>query len=91
MVHGIKELKDVIEAVDATAVAIQKAKADGSIDWMDLPKLGGPALAWKDAIVGFEQIPAEIKDLDAEELKEVLASSLMAIKHLGEVLLSTGE
>lgn len=87
MTEGTKELMDVIAAVEKTAEAVRAAKADGTINWLDLPKLGQPVVAWKDALVGFGKIKDEIRDLDHEELPQVLTAAIAAIQKLGEALL----
>lgn len=83
----VKEIMEVIAAVRKTAAAVKAAKADGTIDWRDLPKLGAPVMAWKDALNGFEKIKEELKDLDEQELPMVVGEAMDAIRELGEALL----
>lgn len=69
---GIKETKEVIAAVLAIKKAIEDAKKDGKIDFLQdyvyfLPAL--PALF--DAINGADKVPAELTDIDFEEAGEL--------------------
>mgnify|MGYP001607184090 CR=1 FL=1 len=64
---GIKETPEAIALIGKTADAIIAAKADGSIDWKDLVKLGPVIVAMKAAVDGGNLIPEELKDLDAAE------------------------
>jgi hypothetical protein len=65
--HGIKETMEAVKLVEKVADAIAAAKADGSIDWKDLSKLGPVVVAMKDAVAGGQLLQAELKDLDAGE------------------------
>jgi hypothetical protein len=76
---GVKDLTDVIDLALAAVNVVQSAKKDGHIGVEDLGlvlqliPLAGPALD------GVGQIPAELKDLSAEEAAQVVA-------HLGAKL-----
>lgn len=86
-----KELDELLKACDMSADAIAAAKSDGTIDWRDLPKLGPPLLAWKDAVIGAENIPTEMKQLSRVELIEKLTQALQVFQKLGAALLTATE
>jgi hypothetical protein len=65
--HGIKETMEAVQLIEKVAEAIAAAKADGSIDWKDLGKLGPVVVAMKDAVAGGQMLQAELKDLNAGE------------------------
>lgn len=95
---GIKETKDVINAVLAIRDAIANAKDDGSISILQdyvyfLPAL--PSLF--QAINGADQVPAELTDIDfteATELRDMLndAGTSEELQKIfeGIVLIGTG-
>lgn len=69
----VKESKEVIALVIATANAINDARADGKIDYKDtalilpiIPKIGP-------AIDNIGEVPAELADLDPTEAAELVA------------------
>lgn len=79
---GIKETQEAITLISKMADAIAAAKADGSIDWKDLAKLGPVVVAMKAAVDGGNLIPAELKDLDAAETDVVWGSLWTAVGKL---------
>lgn len=73
MAVGIEKTKEVILAVkDAVEVAM-KASEDGKIDWRDL-KLAPALVADVRVLVSSaSEVKEELKDLDADELRELLS------------------
>mgnify|MGYP001163365085 CR=1 FL=1 len=72
---GIKETKEVIAAVVLLKDAVVKIAADGKIGFDDaaaVVELAGHAKELTDAVEGFNQVGAELKNLDASEAKELL-------------------
>lgn len=78
---GNKETKDVLALGFAFAKAYKAAKADGQVNSMDLPLLVSAFPALGPALEGIDQVPAELKDLDLEEVGDILAFSAA---HLSE-------
>lgn len=72
-VVGVKELKEAVDLALGVVKAAGAVTADGKVDLADigalieLSPLVGPGIA------GADQIPAELKDLSAEEAAEVSA------------------
>jgi hypothetical protein len=66
--YGIDKLKAVLAFPISLAMAYDLAKADGSVDYKDLPLLMGPSMK---AIPAFQAATGDafpqLKDLDAEE------------------------
>lgn len=67
----IKACKSVLSLVLISIDAVEKAKADGKINLLDLPKLAPVIGALKDAIGAAKLVPEELKDLDATEISEL--------------------
>lgn len=86
--EGITESKEVIEVVNQLGVFIKKAKADGEINWWDLPSAGPLLLAINRAVQGAEKIPSEIKDLTPEESSELITNALNAVYALVQAFVS---
>ncbi len=79
---GIKETLEVVALVDKSADMIIAAKADGSIDWKDLAKLGPVIAALKAAVDGGNLLVVELKDLDAAETEALFAATTAAVTKL---------
>ncbi|MBX3017984.1 MAG: hypothetical protein KF767_08850 [Bdellovibrionaceae bacterium] len=72
---GIKELKELLEGLALLGVAGKKIMADGKVNLADLPVVIGlvqDASVLTAAVQGTNEIPAEVKDLSAEEAQELL-------------------
>lgn len=67
--YGIKELSDVVLLVCSFVFALSRAEHKGRTFWKDAIKYIGTVKRIPDAVKGFSEIPNEIKDLDAEEIK----------------------
>lgn len=80
--HGIKETLDVVILFKDAAEAIRKAKADGEINWKDIPKIAGLIVSVKNAIQGSDQIKAEMGELSKEEAEELGAALVAAATDL---------
>lgn len=73
---GIKETLECFNAIDAAADAVVGACADGRLNMLDIPKLLAPMKAAKAALDGKEVIPSELKDVDENELAELVTRGL---------------
>lgn len=85
---GIKETREVLKLLEDLADAIEKAKSDGSIDWFDLPKLGGVVSSAKKAMDGSHLIDDELRDLDADEIKVLINDAVSAATAITKAFLS---
>lgn len=85
---GIKETEDLIKLIKVTGEVIQAAKADGSIDWKDLTKLGPEISAIKEAVVGGPSIPAELAELDSAEINTLFTELVDAVSTLVSAVVS---
>lgn len=79
---GIKETLEAIDLVKKVGDAITAAKADGSIDWKDLTKLGPVLAQMRTAVVDGKLIPEELKDLDETEIGELVNKLSEAVQTL---------
>lgn len=71
----IKETKELFAGLGLVAKEVKGALADGKIDLSDLShvlNLGKEHQVLVEAIQGANEVPAELKDLDKEELLEIL-------------------
>lgn len=83
---GIKETQEVIAFVKILSETIEDAKAGGSIDIFDIVKairLISPLTA---AVNDSDKIDDELKDLDRDEIQQLLASMQEAITALVRAL-----
>lgn len=78
----IKETLELFDLGDSLAKALKESKADGQIDWKDLPKWAPVLLAAKKAAEGGPAIAVECKDLDAEEVQKLLSRALDTVTAL---------
>lgn len=69
--YGIDALKKVVDFGGEVCAAYESAKADGKVDWKDLPAAFGPgkALIMLAPVIG--SIPKEFGDLDEAEKGEL--------------------
>lgn len=77
-----KETGEVITMLDDLANAIVAAKADGHVDWMDLPKFAPVVLDARAAVEGGDLIPAEIKSMTGEQAQALAEKAIMAAMKL---------
>lgn len=68
---GIKETLDLLNMLDEFLTTYEKAKADGKLDLDDLQYATGAIVAAVEAIKGAENIPTELKELDALEATQI--------------------
>jgi hypothetical protein len=81
-VQGVKEIKELIAALEVVGVAAKKISADGKINALDIPHAIEALMKVQvvvDGIAGLDQIPAEIKDLSAPEAQEILQALIDAV------------
>lgn len=85
-----QQTHEAIAAIKAVADAIKAAKADGEVDWWDLPKALPAMVALKLAVEGATEIPGEIM-LASHTPKELAALVTELVQNalaLGEALLA---
>lgn len=85
---GIKETQDLIKLVQVSADVLKAAKADGSIDYKDLTKLGPMIGALKAAVDGAKLVSEELKELSPEETTELLIETVAAVKSIVDAVIS---
>lgn len=74
-VKSIKETKELFAGLGLVAKEVKGALADGKLDLSDLKfvlDLGKEHQVLVDAVQGVGEVPAELKDLDKEELLEII-------------------
>lgn len=76
---GIEETTDVVKFGISLTNAIVKAKEDGKINLLDLALLVSPLTKLFPAISGIDKVPAEIADINDEELNVLI---LLAMNEL---------
>lgn len=77
----IKESMEILVAVELSFDAIVAAAADGKIKIGDVRHLIAPVKATIAAVRGREKVGAELKDVDAAELEELIAKGeVLAVK-----------
>ena len=80
--EGIKESLELVAMVKELAKALEASKADGKIDWKDLPKFAPVVMAASKAASGGHLIPLEVKDLTAEEGQLLVGELIDAVTRL---------
>ncbi len=60
MAADVTQTKEALAVLGALAVAIKEAKADGVVNWVDLPKLAPLIVAVRVAVDQGSKIPAEV-------------------------------
>lgn len=80
---GIKETEEVAKLVVEVVKGIQAARKDGKWDASDIAHLLPVFAVLGPALENFKDVGTEIKDLDAEEIKDLAAVLLTGIV-LGE-------
>lgn len=90
--YSVKETIDVINFMLPVASALQAAKAnDGKIDYKDLALLAPTLPAAFPAISGADAIPAELSEMDAEDIEQVKQAILAKMPILGAKWLTVAE
>lgn len=72
MEKGIKETKEMVDAIISLVVAVDKSLVDGKFGYEDIPLLMEPALKLSEAFAGSGEIKHEIKDIDEAEKAELV-------------------
>lgn len=80
-VTGIKESKELRDFVVKIVKGGLAARADGKLDSSDLQHVLPALMAFPAAVEGISGVPAELRDLDLAEFKELVAIDLS--KELG--------
>jgi hypothetical protein len=70
---GIKETKELVKFMLGLGNSLDKALDDKKISVMDVPLFMGVFMDMAPAFDGIAKVPAEIKDLSAEEMAELSA------------------
>jgi len=72
----VKETLELLDGLKVLAVTGGDIFADGKINLADLPKLKTLATNYgtlKEAVVGIQDVDDELKDLDSEEIAQIIA------------------
>lgn len=72
---GIKETKELFKGLASVAKTAKDVAADGKVDFSDLKhvvKLAENSASIVEAVKDIKEVPAEVKDLDKEELLELI-------------------
>jgi len=67
----IKELKEVLDAVDTVTMTVLDSVKDG-FQFTDISTLLPVFQKVKDALDGIKNVSEEVKDLDTKEIKEII-------------------
>jgi uncharacterized NAD-dependent epimerase/dehydratase family protein len=70
--QGIQETKDLLKFVVSLGMAVDKIKADGKVDITDIQFLMSPLTQAGKAFEGVKHVKSQLKDLSAEEAKELV-------------------
>ena len=86
---GIKETRELLVAIKDFAVLAGKVMEDGKVGLDDLshvlaelPKIGKTIEAFK----GLDQLPAEFKDLDGQEIQVLIDEVLAIVNEVKKVI-----
>jgi len=75
----MKETLEMLALVDELAKSIKAAKADGVINWMDIPKFAPLIASARLAIEGSDKIDDEFRSAAPEEMTAVAERSLQSV------------
>ena len=81
---NLKETMELLNVLECVAQCYVAAKADGAINWLDLPKLRPVLHAMGEAFDGLEKVEAEVRDLDMAELLAI-AGKLQEIAKIAKL------
>lgn len=84
---GIKEITELLAAVEVLGVAVKKIAKDGKVDLTDavvLVELGAKLPVLVAAVEGVKEIPAEAKDIQAEEALALVGELYAIAKKIQE-------
>lgn len=85
-----KESKEVVAFISGLASAIADAKGDGIVDWTDARFAVPLANLATDAVKGSDGIIAELKDINGEEMDELVKGMVGAITALVYAVMQKG-
>lgn len=68
---GIKESKELVKFIIELIKAIDLSMQDGEFSWKDGVNFISTLLSVSEGLTGIEKVPAEIKDLQKEEIHEL--------------------
>lgn len=68
---GIDETKHLINFIISLGIAVERALADGKIRFDDMAHFMGAFMSAGEAFKDIKKMPAELKDLDNEELEHL--------------------
>lgn len=85
----IKETMELLESLETLAVAGAKIAKDGKLSPSDLTVIYNllmEASKISDGFKGLNQLPVEVKDLDAQEIESIISKTFVIINSVKEVL-----
>lgn len=81
--ENVKEIKELIVALEVIGVFAKKVAADKKVNLEDLPYLIDLAKQMETVLAGVEgldKLPEEVKDIDESEAMELLGQVLKTVK-----------
>jgi len=82
----IQDIIDVIDLFDTIASDVLAAKADGSINLLDLPKFIDVFPAMQKAVDGADKIAGEIKGASADEIKLLVQRLISSVEGIASAV-----
>lgn len=88
MATDVTALKDLIDFLQSVAVDVKAAKADGVVDWRDLPKFVDLLPKAYSASKVLSAVPSELANVlhDPDEMKDLLAQTVTAVVELTQAM-----
>lgn len=88
MIRDIKNILEVFDMMDELAKAIKSSKADGYVNWLDIPKFARVLPAARAALQNSELIVPELMDLSETEAQIVMDRLFKASTALMDAVLT---
>jgi hypothetical protein len=79
MATGIQNIVEVLDLIEGLIDALVAAKADGKIDWKDIPKFAALWSKLQKAAADIHLVADEIKDIDGAEAQALIGRIMTMI------------
>lgn len=76
---GIQNIVEILDVIEGLIDALAAAKADGKIDWKDIPKFAALWTKLQKAAADLQLVAAEIKDIDGAEAQALIGRIMVLI------------
>jgi hypothetical protein len=83
----MKDAQDFVVLARACAKAVKEAKADGTVDWRDAPKVVQVLGPLREAVKDSQKIPEQVKAATSEQLSAFAGDSVSALTELVDAFL----